>query len=157
MVFQQDDMDLDSPVWSMPSSPFYTTNEGWGQCASLCLGKVRDNRFADSLNGVFNSIAFNWIARGNGQSTCQCLSTKTDCARNNELGADYEYDDQSVYGVGDINLYDKEFCSGGTCNNLQVCREVNNAGEESFYLPLDASFNDSTERFINLCFFFTIV
>ena len=68
IVYQEDNMDLDSP-----SSPTYNTSDGWGMCASLCIGKVRENRFADSLNGVFNSIAFNWIGRGNGQSTCQCL------------------------------------------------------------------------------------
>lgn len=54
-------------IWETPStsptltsSPTYQTPEGYGRCASVCIG-------------IDGAIAFNWINKGSAQSTCECL------------------------------------------------------------------------------------
>ena len=48
---------------TLTSDPTYQTPEGYGRCASVCIG-----------NGVGDgAIAFNWINYGKSKSKCECL------------------------------------------------------------------------------------
>ena len=52
-------------------SPTYQAPEGYGSCASVCIG-----------NGVGDgAIAFNWINYGNSKSKCQCLRKVSNISR----------------------------------------------------------------------------
>ena len=72
-------------------------------------------------------------------------SSNSDCRPDESLDGD----DSITYGHAEINLTEHEFCSGDNCQNLNVCRLENDAGEEMFYYPASPYANYFTEWFLN--------
>ena len=63
--------------------------------------------------------------------------------------------DDTDSGNGLIHLRQKTFCANvfsnnDNCNDLNVCKTVNDLREEKFYLPLDRTENISQEKYLKI-------